>query len=750
MLRVIGLSAGGAALLVVIVAAGWFASWRLVRGEIRTGSIVVPGLSAPVTIARDARGVAHVSAATVDDAFFGQGYAVAADRLFQMDLLRRFVSGELSEIFGPPALDADREARVIMPRALARRGYAVMSPYGRRALDAFARGVNAAMQNEPLPAEFNALVYRPRPWLPEDSLLVGIATILDLTHDWNDILVRQRVNDAIGARGAEALNPLSDPYYDAPLAGTVAPIACRPPLRGGATAAVRGDALPALSSLRAPAEASNNWAAGGAHTTNGHAFVANDPHLSYRVPGVWHLVELQAPGLHVVGAALPGVPGVLLGHNERIAWGATNATVSTVTVYREKMSEVRDAGSERITVRFGRPATVTHERTSHGFVFLKDAHAAYAAAWVNARDPRSPLDTFLSLDRAGSAPEAFAILRSYVGPPQNFVVGDVEGRAGYHMAGFIPNDGVWSTRVVDGATVADAWHGYVPFDDLPHVDPSRDAVVYTANNRVWGSTERYRLTDSFTPAFRARRIAEALRSRKRFSVDDFRRIQLDELSLADRDFARAAVARLRSKPALTATDRVAAHLLEGWDGRMSPDSRTATLAFRMRDAAVHRFARAVLGDELGAAWIASVGTTQATDALLCALRSSPLLLDRLGVSAPADGVPPWREAGRTPLTHPLHAFGITAFDAPALPGGGDFASPKVQTQRFGQSFRAVWDIGAWSNGGMTLPLGESGRMNGAHAADQERPYVRGELLPMPFGAPVSTESTLRLVPVTQR
>lgn len=750
MLRLIGLSAGGALLLVVVVAAGWFASWRLVRGEIRTGSIVVTGLSAPVTIARDTQGVAHVTAASVDDAFFGQGYAVAADRLFQMDLLRRFVAGELSEVLGPAALDADRAARVIMPRELARQSYAVMSADGRRALDAFARGVNAAMQNEPLPAEFNALVYRPRPWLPEDSLLVGIATILDLTHDWNDILVRQRVNDAIGEAGAEALNPLSDPYYDAPLAGTVAPITCRPPLRARATASVRADALPALARLRAPAEASNNWAAGGAHTKNGHAFVANDPHLSYRVPGVWHLVELQAPGLHVAGAALPGVPGVLLGHNERIAWGATNATVSTVTVYRESKSEVRDAGRERIEVRFGRPATVTHEQTRHGFVFFKDAHAAYAAAWVNARDPHSPLDTFLSLDRAASAPEAFAILRSYVGPPQNFVVGDVEGRAGYHMAGFVPNDGVWSTHVVDGASVADAWHGYVPFDDLPHVDPSRDAVAYTANNRVWGSTERYRLTDSFTPAFRARRIADALLSRKRFSVDDFRRIQLDDLSLADRDFARAAVTYLRSKPAPSGADRTSLQLLEGWDGRMSPDSRAATLAFRMRDAAVHRFAGAVLGDELGAAWIASVGTTHATDALLCVLRSSALQLDRLGVSGLAGDVPPWREAGRTWLTHPLHAFGITALDPPSLAGDGDFASPKVQTPRFGQSFRAVWDVGNWSNGGIVLPLGESGRMSNAHAADQERPYVSGELLPMPFGAPASPERSLRLVPPTRR
>lgn len=730
--------------IILAVVAIWFASWGIVVPSSRSGSLTVRGLQAPATIARDARGVPHVRAASLDDAYFAQGYATAQDRLFQLDLLRRFVAGELAEVFGPAAADRDVRSRLIRPRTLARGMYEHSAPAARRAIDAYTAGVNAAIAYEPLPVEFRVLLYRPKPWTGEDTLLAGLATVVDLTHSWNDILVRERINRVLGPRGADELIPLSDPAYDAPLVGRVPPRACKPPLRAEHATTTPFDSLPDPAGLRAPTEASNNWAIGAAHTADGHALVANDPHLDYSVPGVWHLIEIEAPGLHVAGATFPGIPGVVLGHNDRLAWGTTNATVSTVTVYRERLDAVRTVGSEQVAVRFGRARHIVHEATNHGFVFFKDATAAYAAEWVNARDQRSPLDTFLALDAAAGIDAALKILASYIGPPQNFVLGDIDGRVGYHMAGAIPNDGVWSTRAVDGAAVLEAWHGYVPFAQLPHIDPSREQIVWSANNRVAAAADPYRLTDYFAPGFRAMRIADALRARKQFTLEDMRRLQLDNTSPAEREFAHGLARFGRAAGNQSASRLRTVMAMQAWDGAMSPDSPVAAAAFELRSRAVDRFARRLLGDELGVAWRRTVGEPAATAALLCALRSHAVSYEAVLVADDFEHLPtaPWRDAGLTHVYHPLHAFGISLFDPPPLPGDGDYAAIKVQGRRHGQSFRAVWSAGAWNAGGIVIPFGESGRPRTAHFADQAADYIAGRLVPLSFDrqAPSTLES----------
>jgi len=713
----------------LLLLAAWTASWLIPPRASAPGASTLAAIHGPVTIDRDARDIPHIHASSTDDAFFAEGYVVAQDRLFQMDLVRRSVAGELSEVFGKPALGADIKARLIRPRAMARASYEHLSPQSKRDLEAFTAGVNAAMQREPLPPEFRLLGYRPRAWLPEDSILAGLATVLVLTNDWDAILLRERVNQAIGAAASARLNMLSDPVYDVPLAGTIRASPCRPlPPRPQAPAL--SNALSAeLAAAREPAEASNEWAVGAARTTTGRALVANDPHLDFNVPGIWYLVEIEAPGLHVSGAALVGTPGVILGHTSGVAWGATNATVSTVTVYREPRSAVRDAGADTIQVRFGSPVSVHHNVTRHGFVFFADGRFAYSAQWVPDRDPRSPLDTFLALDRAATIEQALAALRTYAGPPQNFVLGDASGRVAFHMAGFVPNDGVWSTRVVDGTRVADAWRGYVPFDALPHVDASRDAIVFTSNNRMVGSSYPYQLTDAWVPAFRAHRVAELLKRAAKVSVDDARRMQLDDLSLADLEFARDLAAFLRRNPATARSNPTLASAIAAWNGRMTPDSTLASLVWQERRDAAKAYAALVLGHALGSLW-AKAGDGRATEVLLCALRSHAIDLGKLDVALPSADPLPWRFVGRTPLHHPLHGLGITLFDPPGLPGHGDFASVAVRTATLGQSFRAVWDVGNWSNGGIVIPLGENGLMQTPHATDQEAAYLAGTLFPL--------------------
>lgn len=717
-------------LLVLAVSVAWVASWALLRPQSPPSETLrVDGLTRPASILRDAYGIPHIRVGSVRDAYFAEGYVVAQDRLFQLDLLRRLVAGELSEIFGRAALESDVRHRRIRPRELARRMYAAMSADERAATDAYAAGVNAGMKSVSLPVEFRALLYRPKPWAPEDSVLAGIAVALDLTADWNTILAREQFNTAIGRKAVDELTPMSDPAYDVPLSGGVAQVSCRPPVYS-VPPRFSGIDRDLLAYAHSPPEASNAWAVGGAHTSDGHALVASDPHLDYGVPGPWYLVELQAPGLHVAGATLAGAPGVLIGHNGALAWGVTSGSVSTVTVYRESLRDVRVVAREKISIRFARPVWFEAKETRHGFIFAEDAHTAYAAQWTMDRQGRSPLNAFLTLDRASSLEEALRALAHFPGPVLNVTLGERGGRVAYHMAGTIPVDDAWSRYVEDGSRVKDAWRGYIPFDRLPHVDPSRDAIVFTANNRVYGARYPYRLTDHFMPPYRARRIHDVLFSGKVMDVDAMRRLQMDDLSLPEREFARGFATWLTSKKNVNEDERVTIRSLKNWDGRMSPASRTATLVYRLREVAADRYAALTLGEKLGPAWRANVGDTEATASMLCALRTHAVeygsLLDRRALKGVATT---WGQAGMVALHHPLHRLFISLFDPPPFAGSGDFASVKVQTQKHGQGLRAVWDVGLWDRGGAILQLGESGRP-GPHFDDEQKAFIAGKLLPL--------------------
>ncbi|HEY0797502.1 MAG TPA: penicillin acylase family protein, partial [Candidatus Baltobacteraceae bacterium] len=554
------------------------------------------------------------------------------------------------------------------------------------------------------------------------------------------------INHAIGRSGAEELTPISDPLYDVPVSGEAAPVSCRPPVQA-APPHFAFAPLPWSATMKPPLEASNAWAVGGARTSDGNALLANDPHLDYSEPGPWYLIELQTPDLHVTGATLPGTPGIILGHNDDLAWGVTSATVSTVTVYRDPLDAVRTLGRENIGVRFGHSVPFGIEVTRHGFVVEKEDGFAYSAQWATERDARSPLASFLALSGASSMESALHVLSTFPGPVLNFVLASRDGRVAYHMAGSVPNDGVWSTYVVDGTQVADAWHGYVPFDELPHIDPSRSAIVFSANNRPYGSSYPYRLTDHFGPAYRARRIRDVLTSSGPIDVADMQRLQVDDLSLPEFEFAHGLADYIHQKGDASDDEHAIEWTLEGWDGRMTPESHAATLVHQLRDSAITRYAELVLGKDLGPVWRESVGDAEATASLLCALRSHAVTYRQLfGTFIPYEAPLPWGEAGAVTIHHPLHSLWIPIFDAPPFPGSGDFASVKVQTPLHGQSFRAVWDVGAWDRGGIIMPLGESGRPGSPNLIDEQQPFAEGQMLPLVATRGGEGTATLRLLP----
>ena len=662
-----------------------------------TGSISGLLLRAPVAVLRDDRGVPHIIARNEHDLFFAQGYVEGSDRLFQMDVLRRYVLGELAEVYGGGAVRTDEAERAVPIRAIVQAQWQRLDVPSRQVLGAFSDGVNAAIAREPLPVEFRILRYHPRAWTPQDSLAVGMVTVLDLIDDWDAIEPR----DAAYRRGGLALLnerfPLTDACYDAPVTEGLAQIAPGPHCARHVAALERE-----LADARAPI-GSNEWAAGANHTPTRRAILANDPHLGLQMPGVWYLLDLRAPGFHVAGAGLPGLPAIVLGHNEGLAWGATDGTVTSLSAFLPPL-HLDPAGwqTERIAVRFGRDVTKRYYRTRREFGVTTRDGRLVLVHWNAYDDPITPAQTFLDLDRATSIAAATAILAKFPGPTQNFVLADTSGRAAYALAGQIPNDPVRARWFHPAADLARSYQT-ISFALLPKVAPSRDAIVWTANNKMYGSTYPLQLSPQFAPPYRAYRIAQLLRARKMYDVPYFARMQMDALSLPERELAGDVAPQIgKSDPRLG--DAIAA-----WNGEFDGDSTAATVVEGLRLQLTDRH-------------------TGRMPTVLAAGRRQGNGLHGVAMPSPA----PWRIAGAVPVPHALSKLGINFLDGETLPGYGDNFTLHVQYPGYSQSFRAVWDVGNWDAGGITLPQGESGERGSGHYTDQAEAWIEGRLWPLPF------------------
>jgi penicillin G amidase len=661
------------------------------------GTISGLRLRGPVTILRDDRGVPHVLAGNEHDLFFAQGYAEGSDRLFQMDLLRRFVLGELAEVFGRGALEHDKLEREVPVREIASTQWQRLDLPSREILGAFSEGVNAAMEREPLPIEFRLLAYQPRPWTPQDSLAVAMATVLDLTDDWNAIEPRDAAYRLGGIHLLHTLFPLTDPCYDAPVTAGLGGIG-----PGAACNRHVATLMSELSDSRAPV-GSNAWAAGSNHALHGRALLANDPHLALHMPGVWYLIDLRAPHFHVAGATLPGCPGVVLGHNENLAWGATSGTVTSLSAFLQP-AHLDPSGwqVEQFAVRFGPISRARYYRTRETFAATTSNHRSVLVRWEAYAKPVSPALTFLALDRAPSIEAATAELAKFPGPTQNFVLADTSGRAAYVLAGSIPNDPVRGRWFHPASDLAKRYPR-IPFALLPKVAPSRDAVVWTANNRMYGPKYRPPLSPQFATPYRAYRIAQLLRARHAYDVEYFTQMQLDVLSLPERELAHDASKALGNREAPLAAQ------LAAWNGEMDGASSTATVVEGMRVALTSRH-------------------TGRMPTVLGVMDRATVHLSGITLPSPA----PWRLAGADPVPHALASLGIDFLDGVTLPGNGDAFTLHMQSPGYSQSFRAVWEVGNWDAGGITLPQGESGEPGSGHYTDQATAWIDGRLWPMPF------------------
>ena len=811
--RILLWSAGGLLALVLLAAGGmvlWLSGLEKAALPKLDGELHVTGLSAPVTVERDAHGVPHIEAATQDDLFLAQGYVTAQDRLWQMDALRRNADGELAEILGPSLVKHDKAQRVLQFRLTAQRIYANMAPADRARLDDYARGVNLFIAAHPhsLPAEFRLLFYRPRPWTGEDSIAVGLMMVQMLDTHWDVKLARETIAARLHNPRLESdlypvgswrdhpptgvLLDLSQPHPEPPPSDDsddedertetmLAPPATIPSAHEDTRALGEELGLPACTGC---APGSNNWVIAGRHTASGKPLLSNDMHLGLSEPNIWFMADLRAPGYHAAGVTLPGMPFVIAGHNEHVAWGFTALYADVQDLYVEKLDgrgnyyQAADGTSngtwkplavdhEVIHVRGGEDVKLDVQSTGHGPllnpIFTRETRPI-ALKWT-LYDPALNTLPLYEVNVASNWTEFSAAMSTWCWPTQNVVYADDQGHIAYQAVGRVP----LRPAGLAGVPIQDSqheWQGYIPYAAMPNTLDPPSGFVATANSRVTTEKSPYPLALEWVDPYRAERIYKALQGRDQLAPKDMLTVQTDIYSEVDQELGD------RFAYAIDHTDdaddrlRKAADLMRTWDGRLTTDSAAASIVTQTRRALWPMILEPKLGkDAEDYRWSESnfaeeeIIMNANPDWLPARYKSWDALLTdavRKGMKAgkaPAD-VAQWSYGSWhvVDIEHPLAEFlplvGRLAGSG-VHPQSGDTTTVKQVGRDFGPSQRFTMD---WSNiDGSTenIALGESSNPLSPYFRDQWNDWYGGTTFALPFSqAAVASQArhTLRLLP----
>jgi penicillin amidase len=738
-----------------------------------SGVLAIAGLAAPARVIRDRWGVPHIYAETQDDLFLAQGFVQAEDRLFQMDLWRRSVQGRLSEVLGSNFIERDAMTRRMQYRGDVRADWSSYGPDVETIANAFVRGVNAWVDiaRDRLPEEFILAGWRPERWTADDLLSRTDAFVPG--SDAIAEVFRARLVAAVGARDADALLPRAPggpARVPRELDVTTISYLVADALRSvGAAPFFSGLAAP-VPLLRAspdPSTGSNAWAVSGARSATGSPLLASDPHRRLAHPSLGYLVHLNAPGWNVIGATAPWRPGVVIGHNDNVAWGMTALDVDDQDLYVEKVNpanphQVDDHGAwVDTTVMAGsigvrgreKPLAFTPEFTRHGVLVASDSehHLAFAVRWTGFEPGTAPEIASLGVDRAHSDVELRAALGRWKLPAVVVVYASADGQIGSHAAALVPVRRGWTGALpVPGWTGAYEWQGWrSPEDRSSSVDP-RSGYVASANDNI----------------ARLRRLEQVFRSSSTFAIDDFERLQHDTLAWNAGRLV-PLLARVRSER--TDVEDARNRLLQ-WDRRLTVDSDAATLYVLWERQLLRELAATRIAPELVDEFVA-----RARDVLVPSLtKPSPpwfaglsgardhLILGALAAvvdEAPSrrqDKFPPWGDIHTALFRHPL-AIGESArkrFDIGpfARPGYADTVMSTGGTQleqSAGASFSAIFDVADWDRSMATNAPGQSGSPTSPHFADLAKIWSAGEYFPLPFSdaaVQASAETTLTLVP----
>jgi penicillin amidase len=784
-----------AAVVGVIGSVAWLKGAMREQLPVLDGSVRLPGLTAPVVVRRDAHGVPHIEAATMDDLVEAQGYVVAQDRLWQMDMARRFAAGELAELLGPSVVEHDKLQRILQIRPTAEHLTATMPADQRRIFEAFARGVNAYIAAHPndLPAEFRLLGYKPRPWQPVDSWLVtmNMAARLDTLYPWK--LEREKVQARLGPTLAADVYPTTT-WRDHPptqlIPDLTAPQQNVPQAPLDESQVSLEDLLHLRDLLQLGEDGcnsckpgSNEWVVSGARTASGKAMLSNDMHLEHSIPDIWHEEDLQAGSFHVSGVTTPGIPLIIEGHNEHIAWGFTTLNGDVQDVYVEKTNpqgqywtrngwHQPEHDREVIRVRFGSDVVLDAETTDHGPIItplFPHETRMLALKWtVYASDLRGfPLQ---AIDTASNWEQFRQALSAWWGPTQNLAYADDQGHIGYQAVGLFPirPAGLSPVPVVETGTAADndhEWQGYVPFAQLPTAFDPEYGILATANARISPDGFPYPLALNWDAPYRNERIWKWLSSHQKLTAADMLTLQMDAFSEVDHSLAQRFAYAIDHSSAANTKLRQAADLLRSWDGVVSKDAVAAEIV----DATKRALWPMVLEPKLGSDWQLYDWQSKNFVQEEMVDKASPAWLpqkykswDDLIAAAVVQGMTDehapaslrdWTYGSRHVINvkHPLYAmlpfFGWTATGPHQL--SGDETTVNHTRGLLGASQRLTVDWGNIDGSTENIVMGESGDPVSPNYLDQWPSWYVGKTFPMPFttqAVAAATQHTLRLTP----
>jgi penicillin G amidase len=749
----------------------------------RSGEAAVPGLTAAVPIDLDARAIPTIHAASFLDALRGQGYMHAQERFFEMDLTRRAAAGELAALVGERALPADLAQRPLEFRARARALLAELPAEQRAWLQAYTQGVNAGLRDlGSRPPEYWLLRATPAPWQSEDSLLVVFAFYTMLSN--NDSFERTQglLHDTVPTAVYEFLTP-STSRFDRPLVGAsdddptggYAPL----PIPAASTIDLRGKAAPArgpMPRVDPPllGPGSNQWAVEAARGPNGHALLANDPHLGLRVPSVFYRSELEWPGGVARGVGIPGLPGILIGANASLAWGATvsNADQADWVVVEV---DPNDSGRYRTPAGFeafgshvsavdvaGRvdPEPLVIETTRWGPVVARDGRGRPLALHATWLDPHGVNLAMLDVAHAATVAEGIATLERWAGPSMNWMLADATGQIGWIVNGPLPRrSGFDGSRPESWADGSRAWDGELP---RPKLVGGRDGALFTANNRTLPPEAAAEVSRMWMRPLRADRIDELLHAQRTFTPQDFLSMQLDTQAKGYEQIRAAVLDAVTADDPDALLARAREHV-QLWNGRADVDQPGFRILQAYYRALLERAIAPLLAPAIAADPTYVYRWPLADEALRRLLDERPphlltreyadwrqflrqVLLDTVraidaeGAKRGVDA--PWGAVNVLDVAHPFAALGVLAplapwLRLPAMPLPGSMVSLRVATPSFGAVIRMAVAPATPADGVLEMAGGQSGHFLSPQFRDQQRDWVAGAAAPFLAGPAVS-------------
>jgi penicillin amidase len=779
----------GAILVLLLAFSGLFAGGGYLvlhrRYPLYDGVVMAPGLGAEVQIYRDRWGVPYIYAQNANDLFGAQGYVHAQDRLWQMDFQRRAGHGRLAEVLGESALASDRFFRTLGLGRAAAREWVLLDETTRAALQAYAAGVNAFLQDhrDRLPIEFTLLDFEPEPWEPLDSLVWGKMMAWSQGFNWSVELLHARLIATLGqARAAEL----------APLCADDVSLALLPEVAGYASLA--HTTLPNLP-CGEPGLGSSGWVVDGTLTANGHPLLANDLYLPVGLPAWWYEIGLHGGGYEVAGFSLPGMPGVIVGHNAHIAWGLTNALADTQDLYLERLNPVDPRQyeyrgewleikviREEIAIKDRPEPMVLQVRLTHHGPLLNDVvdglETPISLRWTGF-DSSSLFPAVLGLNQSGDWASFRAALADWTAVPQNLAYADTKGNIGYQLAGGIPIRAQGQGSVpVPGWTGEYEWIGQVPFDKLPYALNPPAHYVVTDNSGIASNDDATFFPAQWDAPSHTRRIADLIRISDRHTLASFRTIQADVYALMAEPLMPHLLAL---EPQGWLQERVTRDLMRDWDYRLTPESGAAAVF----EVFYRQLIKAVWADELGTAlfheylrygnahrqamerilsdvdnsWFDDVTTParEMRDDIL--RRAFAAALDELGRHY-GDLHTNWHWGdlhGVTFVHQPLGENGVVPLEwlvnRGPYPVGGSLFTINAEAFSFtapfdvvyGPTGRQIVDLGDWNNSQSQVSPGQSGHPFHRHYDDQIRPWISVEPHPMPWTREVVEKAHVALL-----